>query len=110
MNREEIKEKLKKEKGLGFVCEVSHNGKKYIKAIKGQNIGISYIYLENVDGKICEIEDEEILNNLEELYNLKSDGKIYADIGTEENTERKRQRIYNPEVEEYVRKFACRKA
>lgn len=106
MNREEIKEKLKKEKGLGFVCEVRYNEKKYIKAIKSKDIGVSYVYLENVDGKICEIEDKETLNNLKELYNLKSDGKIYEEAAGDF---KKGERRYNPEVGEYVRNFACRK-
>lgn len=107
MNREEIKEKLKREKGLGFICEVRYNEKKYIKAMKSKDIGVSYVYLENIDGNLCEIEDEEILKALEELYNLKPDEKIYEEA---KNDIKKGERIWNIGIEKDVREFACRKA
>ncbi len=77
MSREEIKQKLKKEKDLRLIAEISYCGKKYIKALKDEKNGISYIYYEINENEIKDIRDKQVTDELKELYNIKSDGKIY---------------------------------
>jgi len=77
MNKEEIKQKLKKEKDLRLIAEISYCGKKYIKALKDEKNGISYIYYEIDENEIKDIKDKQVTDELKKLYNIKSDGKIY---------------------------------
>lgn len=77
MNRKEIKQKLKKEKDLRLIAEISYCGKKYIKALKDEKNGISYIYYEIDENEIKDIKDKQVTDELKKLYNIKSDGKIY---------------------------------
>lgn len=77
MNRKEMEEKLKKEKNLSLIGEINYSGKRYIKALKNEKNGISYMYYQIDENEIKDIKDEKIANELKELYSIKQDGKIY---------------------------------
>ncbi|MDE5831194.1 MAG: hypothetical protein K2H53_06305 [Clostridia bacterium] len=77
MNRKEIEEKLRKERNLSFVGEINYCGKKYIKALKDEKNGISYMYYEIDENEIKDIRDHEVESELKKLYSIKLDDKIY---------------------------------
>lgn len=71
----EIAEKLKKEKNAIFSEEIKYNNKKYIKAVKWIDNGIEYLYYEIIDGKLKEIENENVITYLRKIYET-NEGKI----------------------------------
>lgn len=66
MNDNEIKEKLKKEKGVIFIDKIKYNEKLYVKTIKQLPNGIEYLYYEITNNEIKEINDKETLTYLQE--------------------------------------------
>jgi len=77
MNKEEIKQKLKKEKDLRLIAEISYCGKKYIKALKDEKNGISYIYYEIDENEIKDIKDKQVTDELKNILINKRVEKVW---------------------------------
>lgn len=75
--REKLKERLRKEKNLGFITTFKDCGKEYVKTIKAESFSkFEYIYFELKDGKIQEIKDEQVVNRLKKLQEIE-DERVY---------------------------------
>ena len=71
-----IKQKLIQEKNVDFVEEINYNKKKYIKTVRLLKKGIDYIYYEIEDGKIREVENQELIAYFKKNYEV-NEGSIY---------------------------------
>lgn len=77
MDENYIKEKLEREKKVIFINLIEYKGKKYIKALKNEKDGISYIYYEIENNQIEEVQDENTISYLKAFYETGNDDKIY---------------------------------
>lgn len=77
MISDEIKQKLKQEKNVEFVCDIIYNKKKYIKTIKILKSGIEYIYYEIDNNQIKEISNEDVFQYLRKHYEIKEGSICY---------------------------------
>lgn len=72
-----IKEKLEKENKGSYITKVTLNDEKYIQAIKITQDSFEYLYYKIENNELIPVKDEEIINKLRELYELKPSDIIY---------------------------------
>ncbi|MBQ2835981.1 MAG: hypothetical protein IJE68_04025 [Clostridia bacterium] len=76
MISDEIKQKLIQEKNVEFVDEINYKNKKYIKTVRLLKKGIDYIYYEIEEGKIREVENQELIAYFKKNYEV-NEGSTY---------------------------------
>lgn len=72
-----IKEKLEKENKGSYITKATLNDEKYIQAIKITQDSFEYLYYKIENNELIPVKDEEIINKLRELYELKPSDIIY---------------------------------
>ena len=87
-------EKILKEKGESFIFEFEYNNKKYIQTLKPENDGLEYFYY-RIDNNKLEIVEDDLLFEFTQKYEI-----------SEETS--KKKRIENPEIKQWIKKFAIK--
>ena len=72
-----IKEKLEKENKGSYITKITLDDEKYIQAIKITQDSFEYLYYKIENNELIPVKDEEIINKLRELYELKPSDIIY---------------------------------
>lgn len=77
IERMELKERLRKEKNVGFITLFKDCGKEYIKAIKVEDDSkFKYVYFEFNNGEYYEVQDDKTLKRLREIQEIE-DERVY---------------------------------